>query len=376
MANPNSIVSRSIRIPDAGRRPEGRMVTAEGLEVELDDGRRIRLDPQNERSEGFARVLAGLAELKHPVYVELDPKSDSVSRILVPKVGHVIALREVEGGLEIQLDRSHARYLLQQERNDFAEMSATLREAEARGQPVILTPDDAQGVEDVRFFRKPGPDDGPVPDFPPWPETELGWLDRIRWWPIWPWNWWLYRCVSSKRAQEIFDAMSATTCNPVAVAPPCIPFMFPDDGCWARAHEMRRLMNNMGVYPRKVWIHGWLHTPTRNNPNCFVNWGWHVAPTICVRWPWRWWHIFWWWSGVRMVIDPSLFTTPVTKAQWKSVQGDPNATLNETTGAIYHWYNNQTDPNYVDTNYYLAVYRLELQNRVNLVGAPPYANCP
>ncbi len=374
MANPNVVVSRHIGLAGAGRSQDGRMVAAGGLDIELDDGRRARLDGQNPRSEGFARVLAGLAELRHPVYLELDAKTEAVSRILVPKVGRVAAVREVDGGIEIQLDASHGRFLLPQQRDDFAELETTLREAMSGNRLLLLTPDDGQRIEDLRFF-KPGPDDGPVPDFPPWPETELSWLDRLRWWPIWPWNWWFFRCVSSQRAQEIFDAMSATTCSPAAIAAPCIPFMYPDDGCWARAHEMRRLMNNMGVYPHKLWIHGWLHTLTRNNPSCFVNWGWHVAPTICVRQPWRWWHIFWWWSGERMVIDPALFTTPVTKAQWKAVQGDPNATLNEVIGSTYYW-PNQTDPSYVDTNYYLAVYRLELQNRVNQVGPPPYANCP
>jgi hypothetical protein len=77
-----------------------------------------------------------------------------------------------------------------------------------------------------------------------------------------------------------------------------------------------------------------------------------------------------------MVIDPSLFTTPVTRDQWKAVQGDPNATLNETSGSIFHWYNNQTDPTYVQTNQVLANYRLALQNRVNQIGPPPYAQCP
>jgi hypothetical protein len=67
--------------------------------------------------------------------------------------------------------------------------------------------------------------------------------------------------------------MSATSCNPTAVAPPCIPFLFPDNGCWGRAHEMRRLMTNMGIYPRKVWIHGSLHTLTRNNPNLLCELG-------------------------------------------------------------------------------------------------------
>jgi hypothetical protein len=77
-----------------------------------------------------------------------------------------------------------------------------------------------------------------------------------------------------------------------------------------------------------------------------------------------------------MVIDPSLFTTPVTEATWKSVQGDPNATLTETDATVY-WRNNiPTDPNYVDTNIRLQFYRLQLKNRSLMVGPPPYANCP
>ena len=168
--------------------------------------------------------------------------------------------------------------------------------------------------------------------------------------------------------------MSVNTCNPAGIAAPCIPFLYPDDGCWARAHEMARLMIGMGYVPRKVWIRGSLLTPTRNNPNCFVRWGWHVAPTICVRHWWRWWHRLWWWWGQRMVIDPSLFTTPVTLAQWKSVQGDPNASLTHTDWTDY-WFG-ATDPSYTDTNYYLAYYRTALQNRVNQAGPPPYAHCP
>ena len=44
-----------------------------------------------------------------------------------------------------------------------------------------------------------------------------------------------------------------------------------------------------------------------------------------------------------MVIDPSLFTTPVTKAMWNSVQGDPAATPTDTHGSIYN-HPNRTDP--------------------------------
>src|SRR6202008_2347296 len=109
--------------------------------------------------------------------------------------------------------------------------------------------------------------------------------------------------VTPQRAGELFDLVSAQTCDPLTVPPPCIPFLYPDDGCWGRAHEMCRLMINMGLSPRKVWIdHSFghfLHVNTKNNPQCFVEWGWHVAPTLCVRGPK-------FCPTQSMVIDPSL----------------------------------------------------------------------
>jgi hypothetical protein len=132
---------------------------------------------------------------------------------------------------------------------------------------------------------------------------------------------------------------------------------------------MCRLIIDMGLSPNKVWIEGNLRVDTKNNPKCFVEWGWHVAPTICVRGP----GIF-----VRrdLVIDPSLFDTPVTKTTWKGVQSDPSATLTDTDGSIYWLWTNGTDPAYTDTNYYLNKYRLALQARAVQQGPPPYANCP
>ena len=70
------------------------------------------------------------------------------------------------------------------------------------------------------------------------------------------------------------------------------------------------------------------------------------------------------------------FTTPVTQATWKGVQGDPNASLTPTAASIFMLFGMQTDPGYVKTNQVLATYRLALQNRSIQVGPPPYANCP
>jgi hypothetical protein len=143
--------------------------------------------------------------------------------------------------------------------------------------------------------------------------------------------WWWFHCLTPAQAQQVFTAMAGTTCNPLTVPPPCIPFLYPDDGCWARAHEMCRLMVNMGLPPRKVWIdHSYgvlLQVSTKNNPNCYVEWGWHVAPTLCVR-------------------GPSF------------------------------WHGGGTDPTYSASNQILAQYRLDLLNRSNQLGPPPYANCP
>jgi len=77
-----------------------------------------------------------------------------------------------------------------------------------------------------------------------------------------------------------------------------------------------------------------------------------------------------------MVIDPSLFDTPVTKAVWKSVEGEPDASLTDSAASIYYLWGSITDPNYTETNYYLNIYRLQLQNRAIQYGPPPYTNCP
>jgi hypothetical protein len=77
-----------------------------------------------------------------------------------------------------------------------------------------------------------------------------------------------------------------------------------------------------------------------------------------------------------MVIDPSLFNSPVDEPTWKGVQLDPAATLTPTDASIYYYWGYVTDPTYSQTNYYLNIYRLRLQTRALTVGPPPYAACP
>jgi uncharacterized protein (UPF0216 family) len=376
MPNPNVVVSSIIRFqPKLDRMPAEMLRAEPRLTIELEEGRRVRLDPANPRSAGFLHILDELSKQRLPVYLEIDPVTSTITRLLIPHVTRIVGVRQIdEGVLGVELELSHARHVLQRGQPDFADLEKQIREAMNSGHPVILTEDDAHNIIDIRAF-KPGTEEPlppfPKPEFPwrpPWPLRLIGKLLGWLWcWPWWPW-WW-FRCISITRAQQVFDAMNATSCDPLTVPAPCIPFLYPDDGCWARAHEMCRLMINLGLSPKKVWIQGSLHVSTRNNPTCSVWWGWHVAPTLCVRGP----LLF---QAQQMVIDPSLFTTPVSKAKWKGVQGDPNATLTDSYASIYYLWGSVTDPTYAQTNQKLAYYRLQLQNRALQFGAPPYTNCP
>jgi hypothetical protein len=99
-----------------------------------------------------------------------------------------------------------------------------------------------------------------------------------------------------------------------------IAFRYPTDGCYARAHLMMRRLQKAGYKPCKVWSfqNGEpLYARTKNHPNGFVTWKYHVAPLLRVRFEngsQRWY-----------VIDPSLFGKPVTIAKWRDGQKRPGS---------------------------------------------------
>jgi hypothetical protein len=366
MPNPNAIVASVLQI--------------EGDSVQLGNQRRVRLDRERPESRGWASILEGVRQRRRPVYLEIDPVTSAIVLLRIPVVSRVAGVQAIDAGVVIELSNSHAAHRLARNAPDYAEFERMLRGALDDGRVLIVTDDDAHNIIDVRAFT-PGPD-GDLPPLPPFPELPrpkwpwpIRWLIELWRWPLWPWWWFLRGCVSPIKAQQVFDAMAATTCNPLTVPPPCIPFMYPDDGCWGRAHEMCRLMLAMGITPKKVWIDHvgpLLKANTRNHSQCYVEWFWHVAPTICVR-RWCWW-IFPWTE--RNVIDPALFTTPVTKATWKAAQNNPNATLTDTDWTQFG-HGGGTDPTFTATNQVLADHRAKLLARSLLpAGPPPYAQCP
>jgi hypothetical protein len=114
--------------------------------------------------------------------------------------------------------------------------------------------------------------------------------------------------VDACQVQTLFDAVSHATCPLPNASPECVPFLFPDNGCWARAHAMcNQLRDEHRVTAGKAWLYGDLCVATRNHRSGHVAWDNHVAPIVR--------------SGETaddlMVLDPSVFSGPTTLAAWQ-----------------------------------------------------------
>lgn len=108
--------------------------------------------------------------------------------------------------------------------------------------------------------------------------------------------------VDYETAKRLFDEMASKD---------YIPFKYPEDGCYARAHEMSRLLEQKGILTGKVFIEGSLRVETSNSPKGYVEWWYHVAPVLLVEK-----------DGKQevYVIDPSIFDRPVPAEEWYAIQ--------------------------------------------------------
>lgn len=337
--NPNALIAHVELLPDLED------VGARRASVKLHGERSLVLLP-GRRAAAWRSMLEHTQTYGLPAYIEADPETDVITRVLIPARATVRSLEPTpEGDVSVDFLESQAHHWLLRANPDFADLLDSLENARQTAEVVLVTSSrDEHEIIDVRE-APPAQGTGPPPDDPP-PSV-----------------------VTEAQAVQLFNDMAATSCNPVTVPAPCIPFLYPDDGCYARAHEMVRLMRLQGFEAEKVWIYGSLHPVAASHPDCTIGWGWHVAPTLQVQTA----------SGIeKRVIDPSLMTGPVTPDAWRARQGDPGATL-EYTDAIPFWskYSGYTpdDVNYSLTIQYLAQKRGYLADRSADFGPPPYT-CP
>jgi hypothetical protein len=134
---------------------------------------------------------------------------------------------------------------------------------------------------------------------------------------------------SYAKAKEIFDFCAAHSCHlpgPYAVTP-CIPFQYVIDGCYARAHQMRRIITTRyrycceKVFSYAPYTDDVLAVQANKWGGCCVQWWYHVAPLVRVRVKFRLPRLPRNFSiELAMVIDPGMFDKPVLLSTWLAAQ--------------------------------------------------------
>lgn len=329
--------------------------------VTLAGGETLALDPDAPETPHYAQMLGMLQHAGMPVYLQTNAETERVERLLIPRVLEVrdVASEAGTDTVEVQLHPSHARHFVRTTNPDHERILAALGEAQRDGRRLLITEDpDTPEIIDVRPANTPlaAPVVDQARESPP-PTVSA----------VTP--------VSAARAQQMFDLAAQQTCPTNASVLSCIPFLYPEDGCWARAHEMCRLFIMNGVTPMKVWLYGQLRVATKNSPACAVQWRYHVAPLLAVTTGF---------GSEQWVIDPALFASPVPLNQWIAVQQTsvPPSTQETTDAAVYFPKTlvgsaDEYDPLYLRTNADLVHFRLTFANRclIEHPPGPPY-NCP
>lgn len=323
------------------------------VDVTFADGPPTRVDMSEERAAVWVDVLDDMRRHELPVYAERDPDTGLLTALQLPMVATVVDLATTtDGDLAVLLAPSQARHVLRLANPDFGEFHDALETARRDDTRVLVTESpDHDEIIDVRpapHPPEPVPAPGPAPDTSAYSDAP----------------------VTLARAQQLYDLVNAQDCDATTPSGPCIPFLYPRNGCWVRAHEMRRLMIENGTEPRKVWIYGGLNVATPNVHTCGVSWWYHVAPIVDVDTG----------SGTEVyVIDPSMFDEPVPEPVWVYAQGDPSATVVRTTSQFYFRNTDAStidyDDDYTDTTSELVRFRDELRLETQNHGAPPHTAC-
>jgi Glutaminase len=167
----------------------------------------------------------------------------------------------------------------------------------------------------------------------------------------------------------MFNYCASQGCNkpgPYAITN-CIPFQYVRDGCYARAHKMRQMMiTKYGYCCEKVFSYAQPYPKTlavKANMwgGCCVQWWYHVVPLLRLNVK----------IGTKTVqvcyvIDPGMFTTPVTLSTWLNAQKNTTCNANATVtsysiqpGTAYAPAGGgySTDPNLVATEQTLINYK-------------------
>jgi hypothetical protein len=329
------------------------------------NGAKAWLDTAEPRGAQFATVLRHVQGRPVALFADV-AEGGAMQRLLVPLITRVLEVTEGAGGIDVLLETSQARHRLSAGNPHYSELRDELIRARDCKQLISLTETDEHlEIVDVRAA------DLRITPLPRLPKIRTAVAPAGAPSKAMP----ALVSVSQQRADDLFAAMTSETCEVGFIGGDCIPFLYPEDGCHARAHRMCEvLLRFFGVTAGKIWSFGsgyphaaTLVVETSNSPVCKVFWFYHSAPVIQVDIGGH--------AELR-VFDPSLFTTHVSPTTWQSLHGDPNATLEFTSADV--WDQPRNGPVIFDTDFSKTPEQLiDLQSRlvtriVDRGKAPPY----
>ncbi|MGH7945042.1 MAG: protein-glutamine glutaminase family protein [Opitutaceae bacterium] len=264
----------------------------------------------------------------------------------------VAAVREGEDGEQVLFNERQQIFSLAKKMKSAREVSAHLKDLVRRKQPIRAVLDPRKGViekietpyagqiEESRKTRKllENPSRSVRIDVSTIDPTVFNVVEFKLKWPAFL----LCRKVvpNYAKAKVIFDFCADQSCHlpgPYDVSP-CIPFQYVRDGCYARAHKMRKIITGKYGY----WCEKVFSFANQNFEECCVTWWYHVAPLIRVRVK-----IFLWSFVLAMVIDPGMFNGPVLLSTWLSAQENTTCSPN----ANVSMYSIQPGSAYAPANY-------------------------
>ena len=162
----------------------------------------------------------------------------------------------------------------------------------------------------------------------------------------------------------LFTKIKNSSCGASTAPAICTTFRYAVDGCYARAHKSKQILETNGYSCRKQFVYGNLKASTGS---CCVSWGYHVAILVEFKNA----------SNVieERVIDPSLFPSgPVLPLTWRNACKNTScgtaSVSNYANVASSIYYRNTTgstviyDNNFVNTNCVLTKFK-------NLSGCTP-----
>jgi hypothetical protein len=136
-------------------------------------------------------------------------------------------------------------------------------------------------------------------------------------------------------AARLFTVMAGLTFTDATGAQVPVPYHYPVDGCYARAHMMAQVMTQAGIASERVFatssvpfdplvVQSQFSADQPSGAPPVTRWGYHVAPIVRVRTA----------GGLQeTVIDPSTQAGPVSVGAWLAAMGVAAGTYNRFTHA-------------------------------------------